>query len=242
MPRKDVRFNSKYIKNTANNRKDDKVQGEEIGNGTITGKHIADGSITADKFAPGAVSVASLADGSVTTSKIADSNITTSKIAGNAVTGDKIAATTLVNPIAHGYHLSANRSAGWVRIAHLNNMGGVEFWTRASVSGNHSITKWTFTYTYFENSPCITVNMGCNSSYGTPWNNIRIVRKSTYDRVYLELNLAIALSFQVSQVSAFGSYISGISNITIENGSIPTGYTAVTFGNYVNNASAVLSV
>jgi hypothetical protein len=232
MPRKDVRFNAKYIKNTANKRNDDKVQGEEIGNGTITGKHIADGSITADKFAPGAVSTASIADGSVTTSKIA----------GNAVTGDKIAATTLVNPIAHGYHLSASRSAGWVRIAHLNNMGGVEFWTRASISGNHSITKWTFTYTYFENSPCITVNMNCNSSYGTPWNNIRIVRQSTYDRVYLELNLAIALSFQVSQVSAFGSYVSDISNITIENGSIPSGYTAVTFGNYVNNASAVLSV
>ena len=45
MPGKDVRFNAKYIKNVANNRKDDKIQGEEIGNSTILSKHIADGTI-----------------------------------------------------------------------------------------------------------------------------------------------------------------------------------------------------
>lgn len=55
MPRKDVRFNAKYIKNTANDRKDDKVQGEEIGNGTIISKHIADGNITTSKIADNAV-------------------------------------------------------------------------------------------------------------------------------------------------------------------------------------------
>lgn len=51
MTRKDVRFNPRYIKNTTNKRKDDKVQGEEIGNGTILSKHIADGNITGEKLA-----------------------------------------------------------------------------------------------------------------------------------------------------------------------------------------------
>lgn len=248
------------------------ITADKIVPGTISTTQLADGAVTSEKIAPGAVSIASLEDGSVTSTKLADNSVTSSKILdnnvtsskianvsvtnakladgsvtnskieNNAVTGSKIAATGLVNPIAHGYHLSASRSAGWVRIAHLNNMGGVEFWTRATVSGNHSITKWIFTYTYFENNPCISVRMSCNSSYGTPWNNIRVVYKSTYDRVYLELNIAIALSFQVSQVSAFGSYVSGISNITLENGGIPSGYTSVAFGNYVNNSNATLSI
>jgi hypothetical protein len=55
MPSKDIRFNAKYIKNTADNRKDNKVQGEEIGNGTILAKHIADGAVTAEKIANGSV-------------------------------------------------------------------------------------------------------------------------------------------------------------------------------------------
>ena len=91
MPRKDVRFNAKYIKTTADNRKDNKVQGEEIGNSTILAKHIADGAITADKFAPGAVSTAGIADGSITTNKIADGSVTNAKLANDSVTADKIA-------------------------------------------------------------------------------------------------------------------------------------------------------
>jgi len=69
MPRKDVRFNAKYVKNTANNRKDDKVQGGKIINETILSKHIADENITTTK----------LAEASVTSSKIANSAITDSK-------------------------------------------------------------------------------------------------------------------------------------------------------------------
>jgi len=97
MSRKDVRFNAKYIKNTANKRKDDKVQGEEIGNSTITGKHIADGSITADKFAPGAVSTAGISDGSVTSAKLANGSVTSAKLADGSVTTAKLSDNAVTN-------------------------------------------------------------------------------------------------------------------------------------------------
>ena len=69
MPRKDPRFNPKYAKALQKREDDNKVQGEEIGNGTILSKHIADGAVTSEKLAPGAVS---LEDGSVTSEKLAD--------------------------------------------------------------------------------------------------------------------------------------------------------------------------
>lgn len=120
MPRKDVRFNAKYVKNTANDRKDDKVQGKEIGNSTINGNHINDGSLTADKFAPGAVSTASIADGSITTNKIANNSVTADKIATGAVSNDEIntGASPTVNTIYTNNWFRSNGNTGWYNQTH----------------------------------------------------------------------------------------------------------------------------
>lgn len=198
MPRKDVRFNAKYVKNTANKRKDDKVQGEEIGNGTILNKHIADG----------------------------------------AISSNQLQTISIPQPFHCASHLSGTMDGNrWIRVAQLQNRSAVEFWVLVTVSGHHNLAKFVGTYCFLgSGSPGITFSMVSNARFGNGFTNVRLVYKGTYDIIYFEIFLPQQAFVSVGQSSAFGATVSEFSNITLVEGSVPTGYTK-----FPNNPSAEIN-
>lgn len=204
MPRKDPRFNPKYAKALQKRKDDNKIEGQEIGNSTILEPHLASG----------------------------------------CVTSSKLSTISIPQPFHCAYHLSDSKN-GWTRIAQLNVMSAVEFWLRVTVSGRHNMAKIVGTYTFSAGgSPSATFAMICNSRYGTPgFNNVRLVYPTstvanpppgstsstyTYYPVYFEIETTTTATVSVGQISAFGATVSEFSNIRMENGSVPTGYSADT--------------
>lgn len=206
MPTKDPRFNPKYQKNVQQKRdEENKIEGAEIVHNTILEEHLASG----------------------------------------CVTSSKLSTISIPQPFHCAYHLSDSKN-GWTRIAQLNVMSAVEFWLRVTVSGRHNMAKIVGTYTFSGGgSPSATFAMVCNSRYGsTPgFNNVRLVYPTstvtnpppgstsstyTYYPVYFEIETTITATVSVGQISAFGATVGEFSNIRMENGSVPTGYSADT--------------
>jgi len=242
---KDPRF---VPRNVEQERKETPVQGNQIFNNSITKEHIQNGAITTEKIALGAVSIAGIADGSVTNIKLATDSVTADKIAANAVgnseiaddsiSGNKLQALTIIRPIHHSEQMSASLS-GWVRVARLQTMSSVDFWVRTTVSGHHNISQFVFSYAFIGYTGGASCQMNANAKFGNGWTDARIVYAGIYDQIFFEIYLPQVASIYVSQISAFGNYYTGYSNIRCEQGSIPGGYTSTTFagmGGYVPNA------
>lgn len=164
-----------------------------------------------------------IANSSILSNHLADSSVTSDKIVNGAITSNKLTSISIPAPFHSAYHLSGTTS-GWVRIAQLKNLSSVEFWLKISISGHHAMSKIVGNYTFMGGSPSASFTLVSNSRYGTGYTDVRVLYRSTYDPVYFEVFLPQTAYIAVGQVSAFGETYANFSNITMETGSIPSGY------------------
>lgn len=179
--------------------------------------------------------------------EIGNTTILTEHLVNGSVTSEKLSSISIPQPFHCADHLSTTTS-GWVRVARLNNLSAVEFWVRATTSGNHNIAKFVGTYCFMgSGTPQITFKMVSNARYGSGFTSVRLVYNGVYDPIYFEIYVPTANTYvAVGQVSAFGATFANFSNITLEAGGIPSGYSiypsanagyspsnsSMTFGNY----------
>lgn len=197
---KDPRFDPRLIR-----KKTDESKKEDRTDKKILGKEIANSTILTDH--------------------LVNESVVTEKIKNSSITSEKLTFISIPAPFHSAYHLSTTTS-GWVRVAQLKNMSSVEFWLKISVSGNHAMAKIVGNYTYIGGSPSLSFTLVSNSRYGTGYTDVRVLYKSTYDPVYFEVFLPQSAYIAIGQISAFGDTYTNFSNITMEAGSIPSGYSS----------------
>lgn len=172
-------------------------------------------------------------DSKIVGKEIANNTILSDHLVNGVITSEKLSSISIPKPFHSAYHLSTTTS-GWVRVAQLKNLSSVEFWLKISASGHHAMAKIVGNYTFIGGSPSVSFALVSSSRYGTGYTDVRVLYKSTYDPVYFEVFLPQSAYIGVGQISAFGDTYANFSNITMEAGSVPSGYASdqQNWGNY----------